>query len=174
MSQYRDEQQAVVRAVNAGEGRPKPAQWQGLYVAGYRESSVGDSDLLEGIDKLLADSMARALIHRALPHDQWLLMIAMYSGNESEQIGAIDNLARTIESLAGPRNRRVWIACHVSKAMAQKYGRTSYDWDGNATAESTLRRWRTDIHKRLEIIRSAAFSHLRIVLKDAGLTPVSG
>lgn len=169
MSQYRDESHAVVRAVNAGEGRPKPAQWQDQYTSGYRESSPMDVDVLAGVDKLLGDSMTRALIRRSLSDPQWQVMLAVYSGNQADQVSAVDRLAGIVGTKAGPRNRRIWIGCWAVPALQLKYGKALIDWDGNATPDGTLKDWRNKIRKELDKHRADAFCHLRRVLADAGL-----
>lgn len=169
MSQYSDESHAVARAINAGEGRPKPAHWQGQYNSGYRESRVNDSDVLTGIERLLGDSMARSLIHRSLTEPQWLILVAKYSGEQKDQVKAIDRLATLLSGKAGPKNRRVWVSCWAVPAMQIRYGKQVIDWDGEATPDRTLSHWRADVRKQLTAHMENAMSHLAHVLKNAGL-----
>lgn len=169
MSQYRDSTHAIIRALNAGQGRPKPAQWQEQYSSGYRESQINSADILTGMDRLLADSMARALIHRALTLPQWLVLVVMYSSDEQERVSAVDKLAGLVGTNAGPRNRRIWIGCWAMPALQMKYGKQAIDWDANATPETTLNNWRREIRKELERHRESACAHLTHVLRHADL-----
>lgn len=169
MSQYRDEGQAVARAMNAGEGKPASAKWQSQYTAGYRESPANDCDPLAGMDRLLADSMAHALIRRTVTADQYLVLVLRYSGDERARILALQGLLPAVGSNAGPQTRAVAIGAWAGYQQQLPAGT---DYDGKGAADSTVRGYRMQIKRHLDGLHKAAFDRLAEAMKAAELVGV--
>lgn len=169
MSQYRDEGQAVARAMNAGEGKPVPAKWQSQYTAGYRESTMGDADPLMGIDRLLADSLTHALIRRTVSAEQYLVLVLRYSGDERARLLALKSLLPVVGSNAGPQTRAVAVGAWAGYQQQLPAGT---DYDGGSAAESTVRGYRMQIKRHLDGLHKAAFERLSDAMKSADLVGV--
>lgn len=161
MSQYRDEGHAVARAINAGEGCPVPAKWQSQYTAGYRESAMGDSDALMGIDRLLADSMTHALIRRSLPAEQYLVLVLRYSGNEPARVQAVRGLMPAVGTNSGPNSRALSIGAWACPALKQP----AHNWDQQDASDRTLQAWRAEIKRTLDKLHGEAMAAVRQALK---------
>lgn len=166
MGQYRDESHAATRAVNAGQGRPNPAQWQGLYVAGYRESPAVDSDLLEGIDKMLGDSMTHALMHKALSDAQYQVVVLKHCGHDQDRIRAVKYLAGVVGTKAGHTCKLIAVGSWAIKGYNAP---ASANWDQQDVTDRTLRGWRKQIHDELKELYGLAMGNLRGIFADAGL-----
>lgn len=164
--QYRNESHAVVRAMNAGEGRPKPALWQMQYTAGYRESAAGDADFLAGMEKLLADSMTHALIRKSLTAEQYAVLVLRYSGNEGDRIKALKSLLPVVGTPAGPQSKALSIGTWAG------YKCPNANYDQQDAADSTIRGWRMQIKRTLDKLHGDAFARLADALKEAGLVGV--
>lgn len=169
MTQYRDEAHAVSRAINCGEGKPKPALWQSQYSSGYQVSAAADCDHLAGIDKLLGDSMTAARIKRSLPAVQFDVLVAKYSGSDKDQIAAINRLAGAMDTRMGPHSRIL----AAGSWAAVKYRGPVKNWDMQEVTDKTLRQWRREAHKWLAGLHESALASLADVLKEKGLTPGS-
>lgn len=165
MSQYRDEKQAAVRAINSGEGRPKTAAWQRQYTAGYRVSSPDDCELLAGVERLLADATTHATMRRFLTARQYNALVVRYSGNSRDQIEALKALAATVGTNAGPNCKALAVG---SWAMPAYKSEASANWDQQDVTDRTLRQWRRDIHKELQKLHDEAFVILAEVFKELG------
>lgn len=170
MQQYRDEGQAVARAINAGEGSPTTAKWQDLYTAGYRESAATDCDTLIGIDRLLADSMTHALLRRTLAHDQYSVLVLRYSGDEAARVSALKALMPYVGTNSGQSSRALSIGAWASKA----YQQPARDWDQQGVSERTLQAWRQEIRRALDKLHGEAMTAARTSLEGAGLIEANG
>ena len=164
MSQYRDEQHAVVRAINSGEGKPKSAAWQRQYMAGYRISSPTDCDILAGVERLLADTATHATMRRFLSDRQYNTLVVRYSGNDRDQIAAMKALAATVGTNAGPNCKALAVGSWAMPA----YKSAASNWDQQDVSDRTLRQWRRDIHKELQTLHDEAFVILAEVFKELG------
>lgn len=174
MPTYRDEAHAVARGMTAElAGNPKPASWQQQYRSGHQEGFLPTAqsdglDVLDRPDRLLQDSMTRALIHQVLSEPQWLTLVLLYSINDSERIAACQRLAQLLNTGAGPRFRLWAVGTWALPKMRQQLKEIA-DWDGNATPKGTLYDWRAKIRKQLDDWRGSAFSHLQVVMAEARL-----
>jgi hypothetical protein len=164
--QYRDEAHAVVRAMNAGEGRPKPALWQMQYTSGYRESAVDDLAFLTGMEKLLADSMCHRLIRKTLTPPQYYVLVLKYSGNEGDRIKALKSLLPLIGTQAGPQSKALSIGAWAG------YKSPNANYDQQDAADSTIRGWRMQIKRELDKLHGDAFTRLADAMKGAGLISI--
>lgn len=176
----------MVRAINAGEGSPTPAKWQGQYTAGYRESRLSDCDQLIGIDRLLADSMTRARLHRLLTREQFFVVLIRYGSPKAtddkknpilftpEQQDAVCELALKVGTNAGTLFRRhaitSWaLPAAVKEAEERMDIKGVYNWDGQDVTDTTLRRWRSAIRTQLREWLDKAFQVALPELIAAGL-----
>lgn len=164
MSQYRDERQAAVRAINSGEGRPKSAAWQRQYTAGYQVSAPSDCDALAGVERLLADAATHATLHRFLTARQYNALVVRYSGNDRDQIEALKALAATVGTNAGPNCKALAVGSWAMPA----YNSAATNWDQQDVTDRTLRQWRRDIHKELQALHDESFVILAEVFKELG------
>ena len=173
MTQYRDEVQAAVQAITSGVGRPKAPGWQHLYRSGYPEASSAANDGLTVAERAIGHYMTYARIHEALDPLQMAVLRLKYSVDDTgkpiakDQIAAVEELARLIDTKAGQATRRVWLIKWASECLRKRHPEpTLIDWDGNSTPVGTLKTWRTKLHKDLEAAHSAALQAVRQAVGD--------
>lgn len=168
---YRDERHGVVRAIGVDAvSTCSRAGWQGQYQSSFLDGMVprGEVVQLSAPDRLLQDSMTRALIHRVLPEEQWLALVAMYSQDGREQVAAVQKLATLVGTNAGPLFKRWCVGCWALPALRRE-AKQVRDLDQDGTPDRTLRDWRKKIQAQLNDWRTQAFAHLTRVMSDAGL-----
>lgn len=163
--QYRNESQAVARALNAGEGKPTPALWQQQHSSGYRVSLPDDCDHLVGCDRLLADAMTHATLHRALSKPLYNVLVLRYSGDERARIEALKALVSVVGTNAGPQSKALSIgawASPVHKSPAANY-------DQQDVSDRTLQAWRQQIKREMDELHREAMTAAQMALREAGL-----
>ncbi len=172
MSTYRDEQHAAVRAMSVDAvSTGASSSWQKQYSPGFVESETArpaDCDSLNKIDRLLQDSMTRSLIHKAVTEPQWLVLVALYSTEDRDRVGACERLAGLVVTPGDALFRGMAVGTWAFRHI-RKEAKNVSAWDLNGTPERTLRRWRKDIRDQLDGWRKDAMTHLQHVFKDAGL-----
>ena len=177
MTQYRDEVQAAAQAITSGVGKPKAPGWQKHYSSGYPEASSSTNDGLSAAERAIGHYMTYSRIHGALEPLHMAVLRLKYSVDDTgkpiarDQIAAVEELARLIDTKAGQATRRVWLIKWGSECLRKKYQEpTLVDWDGNSTPEGTLKTWRTKLHKDLSEAHAAALQAVRQILGD-GIHP---
>ena len=109
-------------------------------------------------------------MHRELPQAQWDVLVAKYSTHKANKVAAIGRLvARTTSP--GPQLfiYKALTAWAIPKLKGVQAGKRSTDmivlpaefydmntWDMDGKPESTRRRWKTGIAKRLDSLEEAA------------------
>lgn len=163
--QYRDEGQAVARAVNSGEGKPKPASWQDQYSAGYPEAVTSGADHLTGIDRLLADTTTHAALHAALCSRHYDVLVLRYSGDDKARIKALMALMAVVGTNSGPKSRALSIGAWASPAALKQ---PPHNWDQQDVSERTLQEWRAQIKKALDKLHGEAMTAAQALLMEKG------
>lgn len=165
--EYRDEVQAVKRAINCGVGRPVSSKWQQQYSSGYRESHLA-GEPMTAMDRLLADSVTHSLLHTALAENHYWVLVLKYSEDDKEKIKALRVLMAVVGTKAGPYSRALSIGAWAG------YKSKNANYDQQQAAESTIRGWRNTIRKRLDRLRKEALTAAAVVLSLSGKIPTGG
>ncbi|WP_236233226.1 hypothetical protein [Pseudomonas tohonis] len=184
MTVYRDVGAAIARimSIEANDGTAK-AGWQSKYEAGF-ELPMGyrAGEKLSPEERLTQDSMARAMLRRALPEECWHALVAKYSINDLE---VAQSVLWLIPRVVSPAHHLFKTKCVTAWARPQKRGRKGQaksshrglpdafyvlaSWDDDGTPERTLRHWRSVTVKWLEGRVSEAFAKVETVLEDGQL-----
>ena len=121
-------------------------------------------------DKFDYDCCLYALLHRELAPAQWDVLVAKYSTHKANKVGAIGRLVTRIISPAPQLfTYKAVTAWAIPKLRGVQDRKRSTDmivlpaefydmntWDLAGKPESTRRRWKTGIAKRLETLEEAA------------------
>ena len=172
MGIYKDVMGTLVRVLAADNIDNSTKQsWQKLIDADARQGGTGSTISVR--DKFDYDCCLYALLHRELDQAQWDVLVAKYSTHKANKVSAIGRLvARTtspapqlfiykaLTAWAIPKLKGVQ-SCKRSTDMivlpAEFYDMNTWDTEGKP--ESTRRRWKTGIAKRLESLEEAAVIH---------------
>lgn len=172
MAMYKDVMSTLVRVLAADniDNSTKQA-WQKLIDADLRQGGNGSS--LSPRDKFDYDCCLYALLHRQLDPAQWDVLVAKYSTHKANKVAAI---GRLVARMASPAPQlfvyKALTAWAIPKMKGVQTVKRSTDmivlpaefydmntWDTEGKPESTRRRWRTGIAKRLESLEEAAVVH---------------
>jgi hypothetical protein len=124
-------------------------------------------------DKFDYDCCLYALLHRQLEPAQWDVLVAKYSTHKANKVAAIGRLvARVVSPAPQLFIYKALTAWAIPKLKGLQSGKRSTDmivlpaefydmntWDVEGKPESTRRRWKTGIAKRLESLEEAAVIH---------------
>jgi len=178
---YRDEQQAVIRALNPPMG-PKAASWQGQYQAGFVESEssrpIPCAQL--GRERVDQECSARARIHANLAEPQWYALLARYSSDKKEQVRAVEFLAPFLKGAAGPRLREqiviLWaMPYYGGDDKRDEKGRFKpelFDIDGTGETKEVIVSRAKVLRRQLNILHDTALDIVAQVFKETGLMEV--
>lgn len=164
----------LVRIIVAGsEGKTASAAWVGLDEIG------GKSDGLSRQQRFELDCDYRRLLHHSLTPRYWQALVSFYGVDPAERGQCIKGLSAVVASHAHAHFQKYAIVTWAEPKRAGAEGRRStgilaadmYDmnlWDDNrGTPESTRRRWRLDIHKKLgEMLNDAERAALKILADE--------
>lgn len=172
MAMYNDVMSTLVRVLAADNIDNSTKQsWQKLIDADLRQGGTGST--LSVRDKFDYDCCLYALLHRQLDAAQWDVLVAKYSTHKANKVGAIGRLVARMVSPAPQlfiyKSLTAWA---IPKLKGVQVGKRSTDmivlpaefydmnsWDVEGKPESTRRRWKTGIAKRLESLEEAAVIH---------------
>lgn len=169
MGIYKDVMGTLVRVLAADNIDNSTKQsWQKLIDADLRLGGNGSSISVR--DKFDYDCCLYALLHRELESGQWDVLVAKYSTHKANKVAAIGRLvSRTTSPAPQLFVYKALTAWAIPKLRGIQTGKRSTDmivlpaefydmnsWDTDGKPESTRRRWRTGIAKRLESLEEAA------------------
>ncbi|MBC8877897.1 hypothetical protein [Pseudomonas cerasi] len=169
MGIYKDVMGTLVRVLAADNIDNSTKQsWQKLIDADLRLTGNGSSISVR--DKFDYDCCLYALLHRELESAQWDVLVAKYSTHKANKVAAIGRLvSRTTSPAPQLFIYKALTAWAIPKLRGVQTGKRSTDmivlpakfydmntWDTEGKPESTRRRWRTGIAKRLESLEEAA------------------
>ena len=169
MGIYKDVMGTLVRVLAADNIDNSTKQsWQKLIDAELRSGGQGAGISVR--DKFDYDCCLYALLHRELAPDQWDVLVAKYSTHKANKVGAIGRLVTRIISPAPQLfTYKAVTAWAIPKLRGVQDRKRSTDmivlpaefydmntWDLAGKPESTRRRWKTGIAKRLETLEEAA------------------
>lgn len=169
MGIYKDVMGTLVRVLAADNIDNSTKQsWQKLIDADLRLGGNGSSISVR--DKFDYDCCLYALLHRELESGQWDVLVAKYSTHKANKVAAIGRLvSRTTSPAPQLFVYKALTAWAIPKLRGIQTGKRSTDmivlpaefynmnsWDTEGKPESTRRRWRTGIAKRLESLEEAA------------------
>ena len=169
MSLYKDVMGTLVRVLAADNIDNSTKQsWQKLIDAELRSGGQGAGISVR--DKFDYDCCLYALLHRELAPAQWDVLVAKYSTHKANKVGAIGRLVTRIISPAPQLfTYKAVTAWAIPKLRGVQDRKRSTDmivlpaefydmntWDLAGKPESTRRRWKTGIAKRLETLEEAA------------------
>ena len=169
MGIYKDVMGALVRVLAADNIDNSTKQsWQKLIDAELRSGGQGAGISVR--DKFDYDCCLYALLHRELAPAQWDVLVAKYSTHKANKVGAIGRLVTRIISPAPQLfTYKAVTAWAIPKLRGVQDRKRSTDmivlpaefydmntWDLAGKPESTRRRWKTGIAKRLETLEEAA------------------
>ncbi|MFK9079620.1 hypothetical protein [Pseudomonas neuropathica] len=172
MAIYKDVMGTLVRVLAADNIDNSTKQsWQKLIDADLRQGGTGST--LSPRDKFDYDCCLYALLHRQLEPAQWDVLVAKYSTHKANKVAAIGRLvARTTSPAPQLFIYKALTAWAIPKLKGLQIGKRSTDmivlpaefydmngWDTEGKPESTRRRWKTGIAKRLESLEEAAVIH---------------
>ncbi|WP_448645378.1 hypothetical protein [Pseudomonas mediterranea] len=172
MAAYKDVMSTLVRVLAADNIDNSTKQsWQKLIDADLRQGGNGSS--LSPRDKFDYDCCLYALLHRQLEPAQWDVLVAKYSTHKANKVAAIGRLvARMVSPAPQLFVYKALTAWAIPKMKGVQTVKRSTDmivlpaefydmntWDTEGKPESTRRRWRTGIAKRLESLEEAAVVH---------------
>jgi hypothetical protein len=172
MGIYKDVMGTLVRVLAADNIDNSTKQsWQKLIDADLRQGGTGST--LSPRDKFDYDCCLYALLHRQLEPAQWDVLVAKYSTHKANKVAAIGRLvARTTSPAPQLFIYKALTAWAIPKLKGAQVGKRSTDmivlaaefydmntWDTEGKPESTRRRWKTGIAKRLESLEEAAVIH---------------
>ncbi|MBE8590834.1 hypothetical protein IQK56_07760 [Pseudomonas sp. MAFF 301449] len=172
MAMYKDVMGTLVRVLAADNIDNSTKQsWQRLIDADLRQGGTGST--LSVRDKFDYDCCLYALLHRQLDAAQWDVLVAKYSTHKANKVGAIGRLvARLVSPAPQLFIYKALTAWAIPKLKGIQVGKRSTDmivlppefydmnsWDVEGKPESTRRRWKTGIAKRLESLEEAAVIH---------------
>ena len=172
MAMYKDVMGTLVRVLAADNIDNSTKQsWQKLIDADLRQGGTGST--LSVRDKFDYDCCLYALLHRQLEPAQWDVLVAKYSTHKANKVAAIGRLvARTTSPAPQLFIYKALTAWAIPKLRGVQVGKRSTDmivlpaefydmnsWDTEGKPESTRRRWKTGIAKRLESLEEAAVVH---------------
>ena len=172
MAMYKDVMGTLVRVLAADNIDNSTKQsWQKLIDADLRQGGTGST--LSVRDKFDYDCCLYALLHRQLDPAQWDVLVAKYSTHKANKVGAIGRLvARMVSPAPQLFIYKALTAWAIPKLKGVQVGKRSTDmivlppefydmnnWDLEGKPESTRRRWKTGIAKRLESLEEAAVIH---------------
>lgn len=172
MGMYKDVMGTLVRVLAADNIDNSTKQsWQKLIDADLRQG--GNGSTLSPRDKFDYDCCLYALLHRQLEPAKWDVLVAKYSTHKANKVAAIGRLVSRISSPAPQlfiyKALTAWAIPKLKGIQSDKrstdmivlpaefYDMNSWDVDGKP--ESTRRRWKTGIAKRLESLEEAAVVH---------------
>ncbi|MGP5464947.1 hypothetical protein SAMN04490192_1942 [Pseudomonas lundensis] len=169
MGIYKDVMGTLVRVLAADNIDNSTKQsWQKLIDAELRSGGQGAGISVR--DKFDYDCCLYALLHRELAPAQWDVLVAKYSTHKANKVGAIGRLVTRIISPAPQLfTYKAVTAWAIPKLRGVQDRKRSTDmivlpaefydmntWDLAGKPESTRRRWKTGIAKRLETLEEAA------------------
>ena len=169
MGIYKDVMGTLVRVLAADNIDNSTKQsWQKLIDAELRSGGQGAGISVR--DKIDYDCCLYALLHRELAPAQWDVLVAKYSTHKANKVGAIGRLVTRIISPAPQLfTYKAVTAWAIPKLRGVQDRKRSTDmivlpaefydmntWDLAGKPESTRRRWKTGIAKRLETLEEAA------------------
>ncbi len=169
MGIYKDVMGTLVRVLAADNIDNSTKQsWQKLIDAELRSGGQGAGISVR--DKFGYDCCLYALLHRELAPAQWDVLVAKYSTHKANKVGAIGRLVTRIISPAPQLfTYKAVTAWAIPKLRGVQDRKRSTDmivlpaefydmntWDLAGKPESTRRRWKTGIAKRLETLEEAA------------------
>ena len=169
MGIYKDVMGTLVRVLAADNIDNSTKQsWQKLIDAELRSGGHGAGISVR--DKFDYDCCLYALLHRELAPAQWDVLVAKYSTHKANKVGAIGRLVTRIISPAPQLfTYKAVTAWAIPKLRGVQDRKRSTDmivlpaefydmntWDLAGKPESTRRRWKTGIAKRLETLEEAA------------------
>ena len=169
MAIYKDVMGTLVRVLAADNIDNSTKQsWQKLIDAELRSGGQGAGISVR--DKFDYDCCLYALLHRELAPAQWDVLVAKYSTHKANKVGAIGRLVTRIISPAPQLfTYKAVTAWAIPKLRGVQDRKRSTDmivlpaefydmntWDLAGKPESTRRRWKTGIAKRLETLEEAA------------------
>ena len=169
MGIYKDVMSTLVRVLAADNIDNSTKQsWQKLIDAELRSGGQGAGISVR--DKFDYDCCLYALLHRELAPAQWDVLVAKYSTHKANKVGAIGRLVTRIISPAPQLfTYKAVTAWAIPKLRGVQDRKRSTDmivlpaefydmntWDLAGKPESTRRRWKTGIAKRLETLEEAA------------------
>ncbi|KPY88954.1 hypothetical protein RA263_26890 [Pseudomonas syringae pv. tagetis] len=169
MGIYKDVMGTLVRVLASDNIDNSTKQsWQNLIDADLRLGGNGSSISVR--DKFDYDCCLYALLHRELESGQWDVLVAKYSTHKANKVAAIGRLvSRTTSPAPQLFIYKALTAWAIPKLRGIQTGKRSTDmivlpaqfydmntWDTEGKPESTRRRWRTGIAKRLELLEEAA------------------
>ncbi|SFW54008.1 hypothetical protein SAMN03159376_02069 [Pseudomonas sp. NFACC09-4] len=172
MGIYKDVMSTLVRVLAADNIDNSTKQsWQKLIEADIQKGCNGSS--LSPRDKFDYDCCLYALLHRQLDPAQWDVLVAKYSTHKANKVAAIGRLvARMVSPAPQLFVYKALTAWAIPKMKGVQTVKRSTDmivlpgefydmntWDTEGKPESTRRRWRTGIAKRLESLEEAAVVH---------------
>ncbi len=172
MAMYKGVMGTLVRVLAADNIDNSTKQsWQKLIDADLRQGGAGNT--LSVRDKFDYDCCLYALLHRQLDAAQWDVLVAKYSTHKANKVGAIGRLvARMVSPAPQLFIYKALTAWAIPKLKGIQVGKRSTDmivlpaefydmnsWDVEGKPESTRRRWKTGIAKRLESLEEAAVIH---------------
>lgn len=172
MAAYKDVMSTLVRVLAADNIDNSTKQsWQKLIDADLRQGGNGSS--LSPRDKFDYDCCLYALLHRQLDPAQWDVLVARYSTHKANKVAAIGRLvARMVSPAPQLFVYKALTAWAIPKMKGVQTVKRSTDmivlpaefydmntWDVEGKPESTRRRWKTGIGKRLESLEEAAVVH---------------
>ncbi|SFU97866.1 hypothetical protein [Pseudomonas sp. OV546] len=172
MAMYKDVMGTLVRVLAADNIDNSTKQsWQKLIDADLRQGGTGST--LSVRDKFDYDCCLYALLHRQLEPAQWDVLVAKYSTHKGNKVNAIGRLvARMVSPAPHLFIYKALTAWAIPKLKGIQVGKRSTDmivlpaefydmnsWDVEGKPESTRRRWKTGIAKRLESLEEAAVIH---------------
>ena len=169
MGIYKDVMGTLVRVLAADNIDNSTKQsWQKLIDAELHSGGQGAGISVR--DKFDYDCCLYALLHRELAPAQWDVLVAKYSTHKANKVGAIGRLVTRIISPAPQLfTYKAVTAWAIPKLRGVQDRKRSTDmivlpaefydmntWDLAGKPESTRRRWKTGIAKRLETLEEAA------------------
>ena len=169
MGIYKDVMGTLVRVLAADNIDNSTKQsWQKLIDAELRSGGQGAGISVR--DKFDYDCCLYALLHRELAPAQWDVLVAKYSTHKANKVGAIGRLVtRMISPAPQLFTYKAVTAWAIPKLRGVQDRKRSTDmivlpvefydmntWDLAGKPESTRRRWKTGIAKRLETLEEAA------------------
>lgn len=172
MAMYKDVMGTLVRVLAADNIDNSTKQsWQKLIDADLRQGGTGST--LSVRDKFDYDCCLYALLHRQLEPAQWDVLVAKYSTHKGNKVNAIGRLvARMVSPAPHLFIYKALTAWAIPKLKGIQVGKRSTDmivlpaefydmnsWDVEGKPESTRRRWKTGIAKRLDSLEEAAVIH---------------
>ncbi|KGU84840.1 hypothetical protein [Pseudomonas mediterranea] len=169
MGIYKDVMSTLVRVLAADNIDNSTKQsWQKLIDADVQRGGNGSS--LSPRDKFDYDCCLYALLHRLLEPAEWDVLVAKYSTHKANKVAAIGRLvARMVSPAPQLFVYKALTAWAIPKMKGVQTAKRSTDmivlpaefydmntWDPEGKPESTRRRWRTSIAKRLEQLEESA------------------